>query len=155
MAPSPADALATVEEVAAGDHHLAVVSTSRKDGSIQSSVVNAGVLPHPVTGEAAVGFVTYGPAKLANLRRRPRATVVFRAGWRWAAVEGRCDLVGPDDPLAGVAADRLPALLRSVFEAAGGSHDDWDEFDRVMASERRVAVFVHPERVYTNPRSAH
>jgi hypothetical protein len=34
----------------AGDHGLVVVSTLRPDSTIQSSVVNAGVLPHPVTG---------------------------------------------------------------------------------------------------------
>ena len=33
-----------------GDHGLVVVSALRPDGTIQSSVVNAGVLPHPVTG---------------------------------------------------------------------------------------------------------
>lgn len=143
--------LATVEEVAAGDNHLAVVSTTRPDGSVQSSVVNAGVLPHPFSGEPVVGFVTYGRAKLANLRQRPRTTVVFRAGWRWVAVEGRCDLVGPDDPLDGVEPSALPGLLRAVFRAAGGEHDDWDEYDRVMAEQRRVAVLVHPERVTSNP----
>lgn len=43
-----------------------------------------------------------------------------------------------------------PQLLRDIFAAAGGTHDDWDEYDRVMASENRVAVFVTPERVYSN-----
>jgi hypothetical protein len=89
--------------------------------------------------------------KRANLRRRPRATVVFRAGWAWVAVEGPVDLAGPDDPLDGFDVDGVPQLLRDVFTAAGGTHDDWDEYDRVMAEERRVAVLVHPERVYSNP----
>jgi hypothetical protein len=39
-------------------------------------------------------------------------------------------------------------LLRDIFTAAGGTHDDWDTYDRVMATERRVAVLVEPERVY-------
>ena len=38
-----------------GDHGLVVVSALRADGTIQSSVVNAGVLPHPVTGDQVVG----------------------------------------------------------------------------------------------------
>ncbi len=42
--------------------------------------------------------------------------------------------------------DRLPGLLRDVFAAAGGTHADWDEFDRVMAAERRAAVLVEPTR---------
>jgi hypothetical protein len=35
-----------------------------------------------------------------------------------------------------------------VFSAAGGSHDDWDTYDRVMADERRTAVLVTPRRSY-------
>lgn len=133
------------------DHGLAVVSTARADGTIQSSVVNAGVLDHPLRNEPVVAFVSAGGAgRLRNLRARPQATVVLRAGWQWAAVEGPVELVGPDDPLAGIDGERLRVLLREIFVAAGGSHDDWDEYDRVMAGERRVAVFVEPARVYGN-----
>jgi PPOX class probable F420-dependent enzyme len=142
--------LADIDRIAAQDRYLAVVATTRADGSIQASVVNAGVLAHPVSGQDVVGFVTYGPAKLANLRRRPRSTVVFRAGWQWGTVEGDSDIIGPDDPFPGFEPDQLPELLRSVFRAAGGSHDNWEEYDRVMAEERRAAVLVHPDRVYSN-----
>lgn len=145
--------LSAVERIAAEDH-LAVVSTSRADGSIQSSVVNAGVLAHPTSGRQVVGFVTYGKAKLSNLRRRPRACVVFRAGWRWAGVEGHCDIIGPDDAFPGIEPSGLPELLRDVFRAAGGSHGDWDEYDRVMREERRAAVLVRPQRVAGSGNSA-
>ena len=36
------------------DHGLASLSTLRRDGSVQSTVVNAGVIHHPVTGEQLV-----------------------------------------------------------------------------------------------------
>ena len=135
-----------------GDHGLCVVSTSRPDGTIQSSVVNAGVLPHPVTGESVVGMVVRGGTrKLANWRARPYANVVIRSGWQWAAAEGRVELIGPDDPAPGVDAERLRLLLREIFTAAGGTHDDFDAYDRVMLEERRTAVFVHPDRVYASP----
>jgi PPOX class probable F420-dependent enzyme len=131
------------------DHGLVVVSTSRADGTIQSSVVNAGVLDHPISGRRVVAFVAAGSSKrLVNLRSRPRATVVIRAGWQWTAVEGTAELAGPDDPLDGIDAERLRLLLREIFTAAGGTHEDFDEYDRVMAKERRVAVLVEPERVY-------
>ena len=133
------------------DHGLGVVSTARADGTIQSSVVNAVVLDHPVTGQPVVGFVSAGTSRrLANLRARPRATVVIRAGWTWAGVEGPTELAGPDDLLDGVDDERLRVLLREIFTAAGGTHEDWDEYDRVMADERRVAVLVRPERTYGN-----
>jgi PPOX class probable F420-dependent enzyme len=134
-----------------GDHGLCVVSTLRPDGTIQSSVVNAGVLPHPVTGAQVVGLVSAGNAKrLAYLRARPRASVVVRAGWQWAAVEGPVELAGPDDPMPGVDAERLRLLLREIFTAAGGTHDDFATYDRVMAEERRTAVLLTPARI-SNP----
>ncbi len=138
-----------VRELVPRDHGLVVVVTQRSDGSPQTSVVNAGVLDHPVTSEPVVGFVIQGnTVKRRHLQERPRATVVFRAGWEWVAVEGGIDLAGPDDPLDGLDADAVPGLLRDVFTSAGGTHDDWDEYDRVMATERRLAVLVRPDRVY-------
>ncbi len=137
-------------ELARQESFLVVVSTMRADGTIQSSVVNAGVLDHPVTKTPVVGFVTYGAVKLTNLRARPDVAVTARSGWQWATVEGRAGLVGPDDRMADVDPDRLPSLLREVFRAAGGDHDDWDAYDRAMVEQRRTAVFVDPARVYSN-----
>jgi hypothetical protein len=98
-----------------------------------------------------VAFVSRGDAvKLKHLRRTPRATIVFRAGWQWSAVEGATSLAGPNDLLSGLEPGDIPRLLRDIFVAAGGTHDDWEEYDRVMAEERRAAVFVTLERVYSN-----
>ena len=147
--------MATIEDfqrLIAAEHGLVVVSVTRGDGTIAASVVNAGVLPHPVTGATVVGMVVQGGAtrKLAYLRERPYANVVVRSGWQWAAVEGAVDLIGPDDPEPSVDADRLRLMLREIFTAAGGTHEDFDTYDRVMREERRTAVFVHPSRVYAN-----
>jgi PPOX class probable F420-dependent enzyme len=134
------------------EHGLCTLSTLRRDGSIQASVINAGVLPSPLTGEPVVGLVAAGRSrKLDHLRADPRATIVIRAGWRWAAVEGTADLIGPDDPRGEVDAEALRLLLQEVFRAAGGTHDDWDEYDRAMAEERRTVVLISPARVYSNP----
>ena len=133
------------------DNGLVVVSTTRADGTVQSSVVNAGVIDHPVDGRRVVALVSARSARrLENLRARARTTVVIRAGWQWVGVEGAVELAGPDDPLGDLTADDVRLLLRQIFEAAGGKHDDWDEYDRVMAAERRTAVLVTPERVYGN-----
>jgi PPOX class probable F420-dependent enzyme len=134
-----------------GDHGLCVVSTLRPDASIQSTVVNGGVLDHPVTDQPCVGFVARGNSrKLSHLRLRPQATVVVRAGWQWVAAEGQVDLIGPDDPRDSIDSEALRLLLREIFSAAGGSHDDWDTYDRVMADERRTAVLLTPRRIYSN-----
>jgi hypothetical protein len=120
------------------EHGLVSVSLSRPDQTIQSTVVNAGVLDHPLTGAPVVGFVIRGGTrKLDYLRARPQATVTIRAGWDWATAEGRVELAGPDDPLPGIDADRLRLLLREIFAAAGGTHDDWDSPDRVYSNPVR------------------
>jgi PPOX class probable F420-dependent enzyme len=145
--------MATLEEAAAlarDEQGLVVVSTLRADGSIQSSLVNAGVLAHPLSGEQVLGFVTYGKVKLTNLRARPQLAATFRSGWQWATVEGSAELLGPDDPNPEVDAEQVRVLLRAIFTSAGGTHDDWDEYDRVMTEQRRTAVLIRPTRVYSN-----
>jgi PPOX class probable F420-dependent enzyme len=144
--------LSVFAELVPLDHGLCVFTTLRADGSIQASVVNAGVLDHPLTGERVVGIVAAGGSrKLHDLRADPRATIVARAGWQWAAVEGAADVIGPDDPHPDVDGEGLRLLLRDIFTAAGGTHDDWDAYDTTMADERRAAVLVVPRRTYTNP----
>ena len=139
-------------DVASADKGLVVFTTLRRDGSAQSSVVNAGVLPHPLTGEPVVGLVAIGGSrKLDHLRADPRTTVTARSGWQWATVEGTAQLIGPDDPHPDVDEERLRVMLREIFTAAGGTHDDWDTYDRAMREERRTAVLISPTRVYTNP----
>ncbi|MEM7142706.1 MAG: TIGR03618 family F420-dependent PPOX class oxidoreductase [Actinomycetota bacterium] len=143
--------MATFDDVrsfAASETGLCVVATTRPDGSVHSSVVNAGPIAHPVTGVESIALVVRGgSAKLGHVRRTGRMSITFRRGWRWAGVEGPASIVDRDE-LAGAAT--LAQVLRDVFVAAGGSHDDWDEYDRVMADEGRVAIFVEPARVLGN-----
>lgn len=90
--------------LAAAERGLAVVSTVRADGTVQASLVNVGLLPHPVSGETisgihhlwqgqtrqTLGRATTGrhvPQRLAvGDRRRPSTTCRPR---RSAAVAGR------------------------------------------------------------------
>ena len=141
----------TMEDVrrfAGADQGLAVVSFGRPDQSVHSSLVNAGVMAHPVTGEEVVALVVRGnTVKLRHWRRIRRATIVFRSGWSWVGVEGTTTIIGPDDECGDFNPSGIPGLLRDVFNAAGGTHEDWDEYDRVMAAERRTAVFIHPTRI--------
>jgi hypothetical protein len=140
-------------ELGARESGLAVAVTTRTNGLPRASVVNAGVLDHPVTGEPIVGFVARGAArKLADIRERPEVTVVFRSGWEWIAVEGMAELAGPEDRLAGLPNGSVAGLLRTVYAAAvGGSPDDWAELDQSMAAERHTAVLVRAARVYPAP----
>ena len=112
-----------------------------------------GALDHPLTGQPVLAFVTYGAAKLRNLRARPQLAVTFRSSWSWATVEGHAELIGPDDPHPNVDAERLRVLLREVFTAAGGQHDDWDALrphDARAAKNRRLgATFTDLQQLST------
>jgi PPOX class probable F420-dependent enzyme len=130
--------LSAAWELSRADHGLAIVSTLRADQTIQSSLVNTGII-----GDR-LAFVTYGKVKLANLRARPQLAVAFRNGWQYATVEGRAEIAGPDE----LDAEELRLLLREIFTAAGGTHDNWDEYDRVMREQGRAAVLITPTRIY-------
>jgi len=142
--------LGSFARMAAAERGLVTIAILRADGAIHASLVNAGVLTHPLDGAAAIGFVTHGHVKIANLRARSQLTATVRSGGAWSTVEGTATLIGPDDPAPGFDADRLRLLLRQVYIAAGGQHDDWNQYDRVMAVERRTVVLVTPLRVYGN-----
>ena len=130
---------------------LAVITTVRPDGTIHASVVNAGIVDDPITNQPRVGLVSAGASrKLQHLRRSARAALVFRHGADWVAVEGPVQLLGPRDRVEGFGTVELPMLLRRIFVAAGGTHQDWDEFDRVMEAEERTAVLVAPDRITSN-----
>ena len=65
--------------------------------------------------------------------------------WRWSRQVAR-----PDDLPEGIDGEALRLILRHVFQAAGGTHDDFDEYDRTMADEGRAAIFVAPSRILGN-----
>jgi PPOX class probable F420-dependent enzyme len=139
--------LTALRQIVAVADFFAVLATARGDGSVHASVVKAGVLDDPSTGGLSIGVVVGGGAKkLEHMRRSGTATVVFAHGGRWAAVEGPVRIVAPEDATA----EPVAELLRAIFRAAGGTHDDWEEFDRVMAEDRRCAVFVLAQRVVGN-----
>ena len=69
-----------VRSLAASDS-LAVLTTTRPDGTIHASVVNAGVVDDPVGGDPRVGLVAAArPGSCTICRVSGRATVVFRHG---------------------------------------------------------------------------
>ena len=144
----------TIEDVKAKlalETGLAVISTTQADGRVLSSVANCGVVDHPITGVPTVALVSAaGAARLSHIRRGSEVTITIRRGWTWVAVTGPADIVGPDELPDGIDADDLRLLLRQIFQAAGGTHDDYDEYDRVLAAERRAAVFVTANRILGN-----
>lgn len=140
-----------VKQYLSTDTGLAVISTTQADGRVLSSLVNCGVIDHPVTGQPRVAMVSGGlAARLRHVRRGSEVTVAVTRGWNWVGVTGPAELIGPADPNDNLDADATRLLLREIFTAAGGTHDDFDEFDRAMAEDRRTAVLIEPKRIIGN-----
>ena len=136
-------------ELAARESGLAVVVVQRSDGGPSVSVVNAGVVTHPVSNHLVVAFVARGNAKkLVRLRQRSFLTVVFRSGWDWIAIEGSAELAGPEDDQPDWPVT-FESLRRHIYAAAvGGTADQWAPLDESMTAEGHTAVVVTPHRVY-------
>lgn len=140
-----------VREFLSTETGLATVSTTQADGRVLSSVVNCGVFDHPISGEATVALVSRGSAaRIGHIRRGSEMTVSVRRGWQWVAVTGPADVIGPDDLPDDFDAENLRILLRDIYKAAGGDHDDYDEYDRAMVEDGRIAVMVQPDRILGN-----
>ena len=73
--------LSSVRRLVAAEHGLAVVCATRGDGTVQTSLVNAGITADQRDGREVVGFVARGDAvKLRHFRARPYANIVWRSG---------------------------------------------------------------------------
>ena len=118
--------LDVVRQLAADANHLAVVATTRPDGTIHASLVSAGVIDDPVTSQPSIGIVVGGDAaKLRHLRRTPHAAAVFQAGFRWVTVDGPVRLV----------AEVTAAAVSELALAEGGP---------VWVSVKATEVSVYP-----------
>ena len=125
------------------NNHRAVVNTLTASGGIQSSIVVCGAYQEFMAFVAVKGR----SAKIRNLRRNPRCTVVATsADWRnYVVVEGEAQLFDSTNRPG----EELRQKLQEVFRVCGdGTHSDWDEYDRVMRQQEAVVVLVTTERVY-------
>lgn len=124
------------------ENHRAVLTTFRKNGAGQMSVVSCGLY-----GDGVAFTTTADRAKLMNLKRDPRCTMLVSQPdwWGYVVLEGYARMMSPES----TDADELRLALRDVYKAAsGGEHPDWEEYDQAMRDQRRSAVTVVPERVY-------
>ncbi len=124
------------------NNHNGALSTFRRNGAAQLSVVTCGIM-----GDG-VAFTTTGDrAKLRNLRRDPRCTILVGTGdWRnFVVLEGEARLVGVENS----SADEYRETLRDVYRtAAGQEHPNWPEYDQAMLNDGRYGVIVTPSHVY-------
>ena len=124
------------------DNNRGVLTTFRRDGAAQMSVVTCG--PY---GEG-VAFTTTAPrAKLLNLRRNSSCSLLVSQEdwWGYVVLEGQAQIISADN----TGADEYRYALRDVYRtAAGEEHSNWDEYDQAMRDDKRSAVIVVPDRIY-------
>jgi len=124
-------------------NHRGVITTFQANGAGHSSIVVCGAYQ----GNAAFVIVNGTSAKVRNLRRDPRCTVMsVTENWRTCAVvEGQATLMDyhNTDP------EKMRVELREVFRVCGDKdHPDWEEYDQAMVKQDAVIVLVKPDRVY-------
>jgi PPOX class probable F420-dependent enzyme len=112
------------------DNHRAVMSTVRRNGRPQMSLVAAGV-----DAQGRVIVSTPGTtAKASNLRRDPHVSlIVMTEGWygTWVQVDGTAEIVEQPDSVE---------PLVDYYRRISGEHPDWDEYRQAMRDEQRVLV---------------
>ena len=117
------------------EHHQAVLSTFRRDGTPQLSPVTCGVQDGQVvisTRETAM--------KVKNLRRDPRVSLcVISDGFfgDWVQLDGTASIVSLPDAME---------PLVEYYRSLSGEHPDWDDYRAAMVRDRRVIVRVAVER---------
>jgi PPOX class probable F420-dependent enzyme len=105
--------------------HHAVISTTRRDGSPQSSPVAAGI-----DEQGRVVVATYPErAKAANARRDPAGSALFLSDdWNgpWVQVWGTWEVLDLPDALE---------PLVDYFRSISGEHPDWEEYRQAMVDQ--------------------
>lgn len=124
--------------------NVVVFTTFRRDGMPQQSLVTVGKM------DGGLAFTTRSRnAKAHNLARDPRCAIMLVSpDWRaFAVLDGRAEVQGAHN----TDGEALRVRLREVYRtAAGKEHPDWDEYDRVMVEQGRVAVLLRPDRITGN-----
>jgi PPOX class probable F420-dependent enzyme len=122
---------------------LGVLATIKRDGRPQLSSIN---FHYDATRALIRISVTDGRAKVANLRRDPRASlhVSSEDGWRWVVAEGTAELTAVAEKRADATVEELIDLYRAIR----GEHPDWDDYRRAMVEDRRLVLRLHIERTY-------
>lgn len=128
-------------------HNVGSLATLKRDGRPQLSNVS-------YTYDAESGLVrmslTDDRAKVANLRRDPRASMLVQSSdaWTYVVVEGDMILTdvatSPDDPTC----DELVDVYRAI---AGKDHPDWTEYRAAMVADKRLVGRIQVTHSYGLP----
>lgn len=113
-----------------------MLTTYRRDGSLQTSPVTGGV-----DDGGRIVIASYPQrAKSVNLRRDARATVTVLSdefNGAYVQVDGDAEVIGLPDAVE---------PLVDYFRAVAGEHSDWDEYRRAMVHQGKCLIRITPTR---------
>jgi PPOX class probable F420-dependent enzyme len=124
--------------------NLGSLATIRRDGRPQLSNVN---YHFDVERELIRISLTDGRAKVANMRRDNRATLLVNAvgGWHFAVADATVEL----SPVAQASDDETVEELIEVYRLIRGEeHPDWDDYRRAMVEDSRLVGRLHVTHLY-------
>jgi PPOX class probable F420-dependent enzyme len=129
--------------IVSGDN-LGTLATIKRDGSAQLSNVN---YCFDAERQLIRVSLTDERAKVANMRRDPRAALLVNAngGWQFAVADATVELSEVARELDDAAVDELIEVYRLV---RGEEHPDWDDYRRAMVADRRLVGRLHVTHMY-------
>lgn len=120
-------------EFATGKHSF-VLTTTRRDGRPQMSLVTGTITPE---GELLISSYPQR-AKTHNIKNNPNVSVLIMGGAfnaAWIQVDGTAQAI--DMPDAG---DGLVEYFRGI----SGEHSDWDEYRQAMQDQGKSIIRIDP-----------
>jgi PPOX class probable F420-dependent enzyme len=128
----------------AAANNIATLATIKRDGRPQLSNVNYHFDPEAMLVRISV---VDGRAKVANLRRDPRASLLINGdgGWTYGVLEGDAEFSEVTRAVDDAPAQELVDVFRDV---AGKEHPDWDEYRQAMVDDQRLVLRIRVTHAY-------
>jgi PPOX class probable F420-dependent enzyme len=145
MAPSPQLDPALLD--LAASRNLGALAALKRDGRPQLSMVNFALDRSDPAAPSVRVSVVDGRAKVANLLRDPRASLMVTSsdGWSYAVLEGEAEL----SPVAAAEDDTVVEELVELYRTIRGEdHPDWADYRRAMVQDHRRILRIRVTRVY-------
>ncbi len=118
------------------ERHRWVLSTTRRDGRPQMSLVSGGMI-----ADGRLAVATYPErVKAMNARRDPNVSVAVMGEEfddSWIQIDGRAEVLDVPEAL-----DAFVEYYRSI----SGEHPDWDEYRQAMIDQGKCVVMITPTR---------
>ena len=131
----------------AAGRNLGTLAALKRDGRPQLSMVNFALDRSDPAAPSVRVSVVDGRAKVANLLRDPRGSLMVTSGsgWSYAVLEGDVEF----SPVAAARDDETVNELVELFTTIRGEeHSDWDDYRRAMVQDGRRILRLRVTRVY-------